>query len=555
MRWLRPRDEGAAESAVANRANEALADMHAADAGMRCGIEVVEHLDYAAMRCLHSAHLAINEVSNRASMFEGTLDGSLERMQSSQSLVNEIQSTLVAETQQVSARLQRGSEQSAKLLNATDESVQEVLDAIGRIARQINMLAINAYIEAARAGDAGRGFAVVANEIRRLAEDALGCAKQASEKLDLSVVQRSFHDVSTDSETQLARLSRCIGESLATMNQQLDDIAGDFGHLRSANRVIAETVPELARRTNTAQQRLSDSTALITELCEATRAAPAQRMAELTGILQRRHLSLRHGGDLLSDVLTRGRLRVAVDPSFVGLSFRLRESGPLQGLDVDYASAFAKWLGVGVEFVEQTWDQCLGLPYYGRTFDEPPVDVIWSALPPIDGFKGLAFSRPYTRHPLILARRRGDASINGLVDLEGKLLGCGYDLGALEALEKAGVRWGTNRSRPNGKIHLANLITYPDPKLIYDALVNGKTDAFFAERPIFHWAASHAASPWASRIEILPNGMVQDEVVYVVGVKDVPEAVSLLQRINEFLAEFESTTQREHIERVWQGRT
>lgn len=88
--------------------------------------------------------------------------------------------------------------------NAKLQKVSRVADCIGDIARQTNMLALNASIEAARAGEYGKGFAVVAEEVRKLADGSSQSAADISDMIEnLREESRKVHDVIIESSRSI----------------------------------------------------------------------------------------------------------------------------------------------------------------------------------------------------------------------------------------------------------------------------------------------------------------------------------------------------------------
>ena len=253
----------------------------------RSAVESAQRLAEAAT-AMNEMNATVQEVARNASSASAV---SAETRANAESGANIVENALqsIGQVHKVSLALK----DDMTTLNQHAQAITQIMNVISDIADQTNLLALNAAIEAARAGEAGRGFAVVADEVRKLAEKTMAStndvgnaisAIQGSAGQSVAAMDKALAEVE-----KAAELAKQSGEALQGIVTKVEESADQVSAIATASEQQSATSDEINQSIVSVNEMSSQTAQAMGEASRAVSelARQAERMSELISEMKR----------------------------------------------------------------------------------------------------------------------------------------------------------------------------------------------------------------------------------------------------------------------------
>jgi len=201
--------------------------------------KAIETRVYSESIMLQEAVQKVEPIRQSAINSSSTLNASQKEIIKASEKLNDTRAATMGIMERIRENSQSGLELSDKLIHLVEDTqqVKNVLGVISDIADQTNLLALNAAIEAARAGEHGRGFAVVADEVRKLAERTQKSLVETN--ATINVITQSIGDLSEAMQRDIEKVKHVM-ETSTGIETALTDVSSSIDKITEVAQVSAQ---------------------------------------------------------------------------------------------------------------------------------------------------------------------------------------------------------------------------------------------------------------------------------------------------------------------------
>lgn len=256
--------------------------MKAAQQNIQQGSEQISDQSSSLVASTEEISVTTDQVASNAQQVSSATDTAYQTAREGAETISQALESLKT----VAAAVQSSSE-SVEQLGKQSQEIDSVIDLIEGVAEQTNLLALNAAIEAARAGEAGRGFAVVADEVRTLAEQTVNATGNITEKINrIQQETRNVIKIMTANQAEVEK-GKALGEqaeqSIRSIEQQTSNAAEQTRSIEQAVQEVALTTGQMAQSMDQISKGISSNHESNRRIGEHTRLIDqnAQQLEEL----------------------------------------------------------------------------------------------------------------------------------------------------------------------------------------------------------------------------------------------------------------------------------